>query len=357
MSKARSLADLGNVYDDGALSHRNLIINGAMQVAQRATSVTGIGQSTTFPTCDRVKFYNQGGAGPTYTVTQATDAPEGFKYSWKIETTTADSSLPAAHYSLLRLGMLEYNDTRRLQYNTASAKKATLSFWVKSSIAGDQDFLLTAHGSIQRHHGQTLTINSTNTWEYKTFVFDADTDTTNTPDSETDVNQHLSIDFRITAGTNFQGGTLNSTWGSRASNQYANNCLQIGSTSNATFQITGVQFEVGDTATPFEHIPYTDQLARCRRYYYEPNSLTNGNRFAIYQGYITNGNSYNHTFFLPVEMRAIPTYTATMGSAVNFSSSITAGDLSDQSGRVYATANGNDANGYFYYTITADAEL
>jgi len=314
MSKARGLADLGNAFDDGALSNRNLIINSAMQVAQRGTSKTGIVHgSTSFPTCDRVKFYNSGGAGPTYTVTQEADAPDGFKYSWKVETTTADSSLPAAHYSLLRLGLIEYQDARGLAYGTSSAKKATLSFWVKSSIAGDQDFVLASHGNIQRHHGQTLTINSANTWEYKIFVFDAETDNANTPDSEPNTSLHLSVDLRITAGTNYQGGTFPSSWGARSQNETSNNCLQIGSTANATFQITGVQLEVGDTATPFEHRSYGDELARCQRYCQKIRTGTDAG-FGMYHSYISS--SAYAPIQLPVTMRATPSASITDGDAV-----------------------------------------
>mgnify|MGYP002621264045 FL=1 len=336
MSRQSELAQLGRVFDTGPLSNRNLIINGAMQVAQRGTSKTGIvSSSTSFPTCDRVKFWNAGGAGPTYTVTQATDAPDGFKYSWKIETTTADSSIPAAHYSLLRLGLIEYQDTRGLAYGTSSAKKTTLSFWVKSSIAGDQDFVLASHGSIQRHHGQTLTINSANTWEYKTFVFDGDTDTTNTPDSELDNKMHLTIDFRITAGSDYQGGTLPSSWGARSNDETSNNSLQIGSTLNATFQITGVQLEVGDTATPFEHRSYADELARCRRYLYRINGNSD-DQTAIAPGYFYGTTTLRVCIQFPVEMRTTPTasadnsYLDVLRDATN-DTSVTLGSTLDES--------------------------
>lgn len=252
-------------------SNRNVVINGAMAVAQRGTSTTGIvSASTSFPSCDRVKLYNTGGAGPTYTATQSTDAPDDFKYSFKIETTSADTSLPAAHQTIIRLGLVEWGNGRRFKYGTSSGETSTVSFFVKSSITGNQDFVIASHGSVQRHIGATFTINAANTWEYKTFTFAADTDTTNLHTTETDRELGYTIDIRPTAGTNYQGGTMPTTsWGTRANNQVANNSLQIGSTANATFQITGLQWEVGDTATPFEYRTYDDDLDACQRYFQE----------------------------------------------------------------------------------------
>ena len=119
-----------------------------------------------------------------------------------------------------------------------------------------------------------------------------------------------------------------------------------------------IQLEVGDTATPFEHRSYGDELARCQRFYYKPTNLADTNRYAIWQGRVVSGENYNDTFYLPVPMRASPTYTVAIGSSNSFdSATINVANLSNQTGRAVASANATDTAAFYYYSITADAEL
>ena len=147
-----------NFVGETAIGRRNLVINGDMRIAQRGATTTGIGQSANYFSLDRVKLFNSGGAGATYTVSQETDAPTGFTKSYKIQTTTADTSLPAASYTILRLATTEAQDLLRLGWGTSSAKSLTFSFWVKSNKTGDQTILAVTHASMQQHVKQIQTV-------------------------------------------------------------------------------------------------------------------------------------------------------------------------------------------------------
>ncbi len=128
MTKARQLADLGNAYDDGALSNRNLIINGAMQVAQRGTS-SSLSSGAIF-LIDRFQTYE--GTGGSLNIEQSTTAPDDFYYSSKWTVTSADTSLASGEQAWVRQ-RIEGNNMAHLGWGTSSAKTVTLSFWVRSS--------------------------------------------------------------------------------------------------------------------------------------------------------------------------------------------------------------------------------
>ena len=125
MSKARGLADLGNVYNDGALSNRNKVINGAMQVAQRGTSVAGKSDAL-YHTVDR--FVNNTTTGAVWTYTQESDAPSGFSKSFKCEVTTANASPAISYYSVIQ-HRLEGQNLQSIAKGTSDANPVTVSFW------------------------------------------------------------------------------------------------------------------------------------------------------------------------------------------------------------------------------------
>jgi len=253
-----------NFVGETAIGRRNLAINGDMRIAQRGATTTAIGQSANYFSLDRVKLFNSGGAGATYTVSQETDAPTGFTKSYKIQTTTADTSLPAASYTILRLATTEAQDLLRLGWGTSSAKSLTFSFWVKSNKTGDQTILAVTHANMQQHVKQKFTINSANTWEKKEITFVGNTGTAMEDGSA----MGFGIDIFLAAGSNYQGGTTSlGVWGTRAATDKAADTLNIANSTSDYFQITGVQLEVGDTATDFEHRSYGEELAACKRYY------------------------------------------------------------------------------------------
>jgi hypothetical protein len=257
MSKAAELAAL--IGSQTALSNRNLIINGTMQVAQRGTSETGVTSGGYKNAPDRFALIiNSAG---TWTVSQSTTAPEGFSSSYKLDCTVADASLAAGDYLLLA-HKFEGQNLQQLKKGTSNAQPVTLSFWVRSAKTGTYVAELTDSDN-SRQINKSYTISSANTWEYKTITYDGDT----TGALDNDANNSFLVQFWLAAGSTFSSGTLATSWETLTqANRAVGNVNLADSTSN-DFYITGVQLEIGEQATPFEHRSYGDELARCKRYF------------------------------------------------------------------------------------------
>jgi len=321
-SKAFGLAQLGNAYADGALSNRNIIINGAMQVAQRGTSASGVSASGYY-TCDRWNYHRDG--SEVITFSQESDAPANFKYSQKILVTNADLDIPVN--TMMRLEQrIEAGSLRYINQGTASAKQLTVSFWVKSNKTGSF-----AVGMFNDNNGATISqaynINLSGVWEYKTVTFVADTSVGTL--SATDNATGLRLWFPLASGTNVNSGTPN-VWSTSASHRAVGQSVNLFDATNNYWQITGVQLEAGDTATPFEHRSYGQELALCLRYFYLEQAGT-----MLYSTYESGAGFYESSCLItgsfPVPMRASPsvTFAGTTGYFVPVMSSVTpTGDLS-----------------------------
>jgi len=306
----------GVTFNDGSeqwaaaspIGTKNLIINGDMNIAQRGTSSTGV-TSGGYYTVDRMRV--GGGVLGTWTVSQDTDVPsgQGFSNSMKLSCTTT-SSLGASDTFLINQ-YLEGQNLQHIKKGTSSAESLTASFWVKTNKTGTYVLELRDNDN-SRTINKTFTIDAADTWEKKTLTFDGDT--TGILDND----NARSFDFNIwlTAGTDYTSGTLQTTWGTQTNaNRAVGLTVNLADSTSNYINITGVQLEVGDTATPFEHRPYDMELARCKRYYqvYENMKLhgtvatsptTRANRMAT---------------ILPVELRATPTLTITQtGSTDHF---------------------------------------
>ena len=308
MSKAAELAAL--IGSQSAQSNRNMIINGAMQVSQRATSVTGV-TGDGYQAVDRWRT-NSGSLG-TFTLSQSTDAPDGFATSHKYDCTTADAS-PAASDFLIFEQRVEAQDLQQLNYGTSSPNRITLSFYVKSNKTGTYIAeLALPDASNNSNNQQSYTINSANTWERKTLSYVGNT----TDAINNDNGIGMNVFFWLGAGSNFTSGTLTqNTWANTsAANRAAGQVNLADSTSNE-WLITGVQMELGEQATPFEHRSFADELARCQRYYQKsynysvaPGTNTqDGATYTVTQA-TASYPSAGHTHF-KVEMRAAPTITS-----------------------------------------------
>ena len=305
MSRSRDIADLGGVTtrldqvgnSDGALSNRNMIINGAMQVAQRGTSATGVVGSGYY-TNDRMQLGCTTNASGTYTLSQSTDAPAGFNNSFKLDCTTANSNPNQLRFNY----NVEGHDVSHLNYASSNAQTLTLSFWVKSNVTGTYTVSIevTTGG---RYFASHYTVDTANTWEYKTIQIAGDTanaiNTTNLIG--------MAFSFWLTSPSALKQGEVPNGWVSNSS--YTNivgsgfNVNMASSTSNE-WLITGLQLELGDTATPFEHISYGDQLQKCRRYFYNLQSAGVYTRFGI--GENINATSTQCFIDYPIEMRVKP---------------------------------------------------
>ena len=316
MSKARNLSLLSTV-EAGATTdqtkadlnaigvsggRKNLIINGAMQVSQRGTSTTGNSNAVGFYACDRVKLFNIN-AGPTYTVTQDTSAPAGFVNSFKVQCTTADTSLPADHYTILRTGLIERSNMVQAHFGTSSAKSLTYSFWVKSNKTGNQLVMFIDHKN-QKEIGQVFNIAVADTWEKKVITVIGNTGSS----FDNSSSSGLTVDFYLAVGTNRSGGSTPTAWGDRVTiNAGATNLGIADSTANY-FQITGVQLETGSVATDFEHRSYGEELALCQRYY---------QKTATSSGVVSTSSTIYLAVQLITEMRAVPTWSLSSPMQIN----------------------------------------
>ena len=302
---------LSKIQLSSSTGRRNLLDNGDMQVFQRATSATNPGGG--YDTVDRWRSsQNSSGLG-NYNAEKSTDTPVGFGSSYKL--TKSGATTQNSGNSAYLQQYIEGQNIQHLEYGTANAKKLTASFHVKSSVTGTYGVTLN-DGMNQKSNVQTFTISSANTWEYKTVTFNGDTaqavPNDNTPG--------LSLIFALGVGSDRQTSSTN-TWvsGDKLSTSSQTQWTQ---TDGATFFLTGCQLEVGETATEFEHLPFSEQLNRCQRHYYQMVHDT-ARRFGVDGLYSpSTGSGLNIMFTHPVPMRAGPTVTpgsSMTGNTVSFS--------------------------------------
>ena len=255
------------------LSHRNMVINGAMQVAQRGTSFSITQTNNGGFALDRFKYY-QGttvgqweGTMSQHTMTSAELNTTGHAKALKIATTTHETAWGADESANVH-HIIEAQNLQHLQYGTASAKSVTLSFWVKSSVTGTFAVGLykdDSAGSLNdRIINKTISISDTN-WNKYTLTFPGDTDSSATITNDNGAGIHIL--WHLGAGSDFNDGA-NTSWETYANAGWAGGHAQNGimTTSGSTWYLTGVQLELGSVATPFEHRSYGEDLAKCQRY-------------------------------------------------------------------------------------------
>lgn len=305
--KANSITDdsitVDQIADTAVHGRRNLIINGDMRVAQRGTSFTSNGYNV-----DR--WRNDVVNAGAFTVTQSTTVPSasGFANSVKWDCTTADSSLSASDY-LIHSQRIEAQNLQHLLYGTSSAKKVTLSFWVRSNKTGTY-WAEIQHSDAGVHSGIRYTINSADTWEFKTLTFDG----YQTTAINNDTGIGFFVNWWLAAGTTFTSGTLTeNSFHNANANRLIGQVNLADSTSNEWY-ITGCQLEVGDKATPFEHRSYGEEYLHCLRYTYvwvsgsQYTNITMGLGAANFDTACTATKGPVH---LPVPMRGSPSFSKT----------------------------------------------
>lgn len=263
MSRARDFADLAGSADAGGLTGRNLLVNGAFQVFQRASAATTA--TTTYTTADRwIPYESTDGA---MTTEQSSDHPFSGS-SLKAQVTTADTSIGAAQFCYI-FQKIEAQNLQHLLYGTSSAKPLTLSFYVKSNKTGTYTINLHKGDNTAYNYVQEYTISSADTWEKKTITISPTAGSTSLITSSAgainnDTGSGLEVGFGLAWGSDFN--TTANTW--VAANDYSttNQVNWMDSTSN-NFYLAEIQLEVGEKATPFEHRSFGEELRRCQRYY------------------------------------------------------------------------------------------
>ena len=308
MTKAAELAKMGEVLTNSQIGgRRNIIINGAFQIAQRGTSHTGLTNGSNGYYLDRFKFAESGTSASEFTISQSTDSPDGFGFSMKFDCTTADTSLDAAE-QLRIISDYEGQDLQQLKKGTSGAEKMTLSFHVKSNLTGTA--IVTIYDTPNsRHISKSYTIDSANTWEKKIITFEGDTSGAIDNDNTTG----FRIEWHLRAGSNATSGTLATSWASfTTANQAVGQTIDLASSTDNEFYITGIQLEVGSQATPFEHRSFGEELALCQRYYL---LVASGDLKPIVSGAGYSASIFYGVYSFPVEMRASPSLEQTTGSS------------------------------------------
>ena len=316
-------AKLTSVGGSG-LSHRNVIINGAAQVNQRGTQTSVV--STTY-CVDRFRFAIS--AGGTWSLSQSTDSPDGFSNSVKLDCTTAAASPGLA---IIQQRIEGYN-VQAFAKGTSSAKQFAVSFYVKTNKSGVYTVELKDDDN-SRTVSKTITVSDAN-WNRYTLIFPADT--TGAFNNDSNGSLYLTIWLAVTANSTYTNGTFSDgTWAALVNgNRVSNSNVNLADSTSNEFLLTGVQMEVGDTVTTFEHRTFGEELTRCKRYY-----QTVPNNLFIIRG--SDSISYSNApiqsaFLLPESMRASPDgsnytdggslitvtyYNASYGSATNYEANI-----------------------------------
>ena len=244
----------------GQINFKNLIINGDMSLAQRGTSST----SSDFATVDRNNILF---GTISATQSQTTDVPSNYTFnnSFKLNVDTA-SSATNANAQIRQI--IEAQMIRSSGWNyTSSSSYLTLSFWVKCSLAGTYYAVFRSEDGTQQSISKSYTINSANTWEKKTITISGNSNITINNDN----GRGLTVWFVFIAGTDNSGSSANlDSWGTFVSGNYtpdSSDAQTFLNTTNANISFTGVQLEVGTTASDFEFLPYDVNIHRCERYF------------------------------------------------------------------------------------------
>jgi hypothetical protein len=340
MTKAAELAKMGEVITNSQIGgRRNIVINGAMQVAQRSTSVTGI-SGDGYQTVDRFNL-SMGNTAGRLTMAQVTDVHDGFANAMKLTCTTADTSI-ASNERLIIKTSFEGQDLQQIKKGTSDAEKLTLSFYVKGNASATYTCEI-ADDDNTRYVAQEFPVTTDWVRIVKTFV----ADTTGAFDD--DNAKSMSVNFWLHAGSDFTGGTFSSNTVHTTGNQrVGDNQTSFFDSTDRTFFITGVQLEVGDfpSGTPFEHRSLGEELKLCQRYY-----IKDTTEYKVFTDHATDSGSRAANFFFPTTMRAQPSMTANPNAgSVTYSSRTTGGVGYTVGGSVNNSTKLND--GY-----VADAEL
>ena len=304
MSNARKLA--ANLPKEGQLFERNVLVNGAMNIAQRATSASGVCASSGYYVCDRWAI----GASTSgrFSMAQNTDSPNGFNNSLSLACTTADTSIASTESLVLRQ-IIEGQNLQQFAKGSSDAKEFAVSFYVKGNASATYTCEL-FDGDNSRQISKTFSV--TTSWTRVVLTFPADT----TGAFADDNGISLYFNIWLHAGSNFTSGTLNSTsWAANTNaNRVSSSQTSFLDSTSRVFYITGIQLEAeGAGATPFEHEPYETTLRKCQRYYH--NSFHAGKTPGVDTAdanhiITTSWNDGNCNFPpFPVVMRGAPTIT------------------------------------------------
>ena len=300
-------SDLASGTIQNQSAFKNIIINGDMSLAQRATSASSL-TGNGYHTVDR--FQTVISSIGTWTQSQSTDVPtgQGFAKSLKMDCTTADGS-PASGDNMYIRQEVEGQNLQYLKKGTSSAESTTLSFWVRSNKTGTYIAELLDHDN-SRQISQSYTISSADTWEKKTLTFAGDT----TGAFDNDNAQSLMVAFWLGAGSDYTSGTLSTSWTSTTNANRAVGQVNLADSTSNEWYVTGVQLEAGTSASDFEFLPVDVNLNRCQRYFYK--KISTDPYGPLCQGMQIGGSDCMMQGYHPVKMRSSPSLSISGSWAV-----------------------------------------
>ena len=285
-----------------ALGVRNLIINGDMKIAQRGTSINvSINGNGTEYVIDRFALHTRIDNW-NVTASQDTDVPIGYGFYNSLKIDVNATTTPTGSGNLVLIQRIEPLNVQHLEYGTSNAKTTTVTFWVKSNKTGTYNFQVQNAGTGGNYVLYTYTIDTADTWEKKTITFNGDTDKVTT--SSLGLVWHLAVGPDDYATTTSNWVTNNGVWVATSDQ------VNLADSTSNYINITGVQLEVGEEATEFEHRPYDMELQRCQRYFRTVGDGMIGRASSATVVY------YSHCFENP--MRATPTMSVASGATVRF---------------------------------------
>ena len=303
-------SDLASGTIENQSAFKNIIINGDMSIAQRATSASSL-TSSGYHALDR--FNNGINSQGTWTISQDTTVPtgQGFAKSLKYDCTTADGSPASGDYVWLEQ-KIEGQNLQYLKKGTSSAESVTISFWVYATKTGTNILELLDKDNT-RHICQSYTISSSNTWEKKEITFAGDT----TGAFNNDNGESASLLFWLGAGPDYTSGSLATSWASfsgAAANRAVGQVNHADSTSN-NFYITGIQMESGTAASDFEFLPVDVNINRCQRYFERTTAVGASDNYVNFASGVVQNSSYcTYCFLWKTKKRANPTMSSTAAS-------------------------------------------
>jgi len=302
---------------------RNFIINGDMNIWQRATGATTVTDGG-YNTLDRWHnvFYGTDGAmtSEREALSVADQATTGMYYCNLLKCTTADTSIATNSIVGFRQ-TIEAQFCQPFLYGTSAAKTLTVSFYAKANASKTYSLSLWKRDSTAYYWFKDISV--TDSWQKFTYVITPTAGSTSLITSSggaiaNDNGEGLELTFVLVAGTNYDGTA--DTWqdsGSDAQRFYDGSIDNFLSSTDNTLRITGVQLEIGDTATDFEHLPFDIQLTRCLRYYYDLASTgiisAGAPTYVCNASYYSASNMFGFLHF-PTPMRTEPTLTTTNAS-------------------------------------------
>ena len=345
MTKARTNASASPAVG------RNMVINGAMNVAQRSASVTGLGATlSAYHTVDR--FPIAVSTSGRLTMTQTADGPNGISANClKFDCTTADTSIAAGEYFLLRQPF-EGQNLQRIGKGVAGAQQITISFYVKANAAFTFGCELEDKDN---NRNITILFDTTTDWVRKVITIPADVDDGSSPFDD-DNAESLRLNIWLHAGSTYTSGTLGTSWYNRADANRAAGIDSFFSSTDNNFFLTGVQMEVGPVATEFEQEDISTTLAKCQRYFETGKAGAVGN-------HPNEAGFFGGVVHYKVDKRAAPTlaqsgqsYREVSGDTIYIGSHGQQYALNLVNGFAYDAIH-NGSNCKYIFTYTADAEL